>query len=322
MSKRQHIDPLRILVSLIAALPFPLVTVVLRAGYSPMDRLDSPLLLSFWMVIAAASFLIVAGACWLTLGATTSRAFTGMGAILAIAVTATTVWFGVNHHRDYFSALFIDPVVFYCIILFWFQARPMPTSRPLLKALGVAGLVVYVLFVVWILMMGYAISTRAEPRPIESLMYNAYNVFLAFTLLVLSRTVYLRSWRTVELRGEGILLDGKPVDAILGSQEIAILKAFLADRQGRMACSALQSAIDRASPGRRVPEGCASCDPKDAKATRCTGYRGLYNRVLAIKRLLEFLEVGTILAPENKFQILTEGWKLALFEGVRVRGIK
>jgi hypothetical protein len=45
----------------------------------------------------------------------------------------------------------------------------------------------------------------------------------------------------------------------------------------------------------------------------------IYNGILDLKKTLETFELGTILPPSNRRNILTEGWKLMLFEGVRLR---
>jgi len=316
---RIGIHPLAAMLAIVAALPFPVVTLALRANVSSVDPCDSRLILDRGIPLAIAAFVAGWGSYYALMLIRKPGRFAVEGALTAGAIIAATSYFGIHHHRDYYSALFIDPIVLFCVILYWFQSRPAFLSKTGLKGLGMAGLGLFFLFSLWIMMMGYAIATRAEPRPTESILYNAYNVILALVLMVLSRTVYLKSRRSLELKPGGVFLDGSPVDAVLGEQEIAVLRALIAAPERRLACSELQRLLDDAKPGRRSPEGCATCAPKDSKATLCPGYRGLYNRVFAIKRLLEFLEVGTILAPENKFEILSVGWKLVLFEGVRVR---
>ncbi len=319
MESRVGFHPLAAMLAAFGALPFPIVTLVLGAGYSSVDPCVSSLVLDHGPPLALTAFIIAGAAYYALLLIDRPWPLALAGALVTGAIITATAYFGVHHHRDYFSALFMNPIVLFCLLLYWFQAHPVYLSKPGFKALGIAGLCLFLLYGLWIMMMGYAISTRTEPRPLEAILYNSYNVVLDFILMVLSRTVYLRSLRTLELKPGGVFLDGAPVDAVLGEQETSVLRALIAEPERRLACARLQALLDEAKPGRHRPEGCADCSPKDAKATLCSGYRGLYNRIFAIKRLLEFLEVGTILAPENKFEILSVGWKLVLFEGVRVK---
>ncbi|MDP3177176.1 MAG: hypothetical protein Q8M76_04680, partial [Spirochaetaceae bacterium] len=239
-------------------------------------------------------------------------------AVLALIGAAMTA--GALYHRDFFSAVFMDLPVALCLLLGWAHSKPSGTLKPqFLRAMGGAGYMIFGVFAVWILMMGYAISTRAEPRPIESIIYNCYNAMLAFLLLMLSRGVVLKSKRTLVVSATGISLDDAPIEDVLGSTEIAMLRAFIAAPGGRLACADIQAALERGNPERKRRRDCASCDPGVTKAADCPGYRGTYNRVLVIKRLLEFLEIGTILPPKNKLQILSEGWRFLVFENVRIK---
>ncbi|HRZ64073.1 MAG TPA: hypothetical protein P5133_04030, partial [Spirochaetia bacterium] len=180
------------------------------------------------------------------------------------------------------------------------------------------------LFTAWIMLMGYAIATRAEPRPLESIAYNSYNALLDLALLAASRALVLRSYRTLSLRGDGaVLLDGAPIDFVLGAAGLRILRAFLSSPERRATCAEIgRGHGGEAGRGPRSPRraGCASCAAGEVKASLCPEYRATYNRVLELKKLLEFLEVGTILPPKNKRQILAEGWRLLLFENVRLVG--
>jgi len=88
---------------------------------------------------------------------------------------------------------------------------------------------------------------------------------------------------------------------------------------GTLTCDDIQASMELCNPERKKKRDCDSCDPGVSKAADCPGYRGTYNRVLVIKRLLEFLEIGTILPPKNKLQVLSDGWRFLAFEDVRIK---
>ena len=65
-------------------------------------------------------------------------------------------------------------------------------------------------------------------------------------------------------------------------------------------------------------EECSLCLESTAKASQCKRYKTLYNRILSIKKILETFEIGTFISPDNKRDILSQGWKLRLFDDVKV----
>ena len=57
---------------------------------------------------------------------------------------------------------------------------------------------------------------------------------------------------------------------------------------------------------------------QDLYSVLCPKYKNIYNRILDIKKLFESLGIGTIISPDNKRNILTEGWKLRFFDDIQV----
>ena len=81
-------------------------------------------------------------------------------------------------------------------------------------------------------------------------------------------------------------------------------------------CADLQKLLH---PDSFADEGsCATCVDESRKAAMCSQYRTTYNSILETKKLLEFLGVGTITSSDNRRNILQDGWKLVLFENVRL----
>jgi hypothetical protein len=304
------------------ALPFPLVALVAGAGFSHVDAPTAEFLRAMPQ-LAIGGFIVSFFAYSLVLRIANPFAFATVGSLVVMALIAGAMHAGLRYHRDFFSAAFTDLPVALCLLLGWARSRPAGTLKPqVLRAMGGAGYVIFGVFAVWILMMGYAISTRAEPRPIESIIYNCYNAALAFLLLLLSRGVVLKSKRTLVVSSTGINLDDAPIEDVLGTTEMAMLRAFIAAPGGRLSCADFQASMEKSNPERKRKHDCASCDPSVSKAADCPGYRSTYNRVLVIKRLLEFLEIGTILPPKKKLQILSDGWRFLSFENVKIKANK
>jgi len=313
------IRPLDVVTALGLALPFPLVALVLRYGPSPVD---APVLRqSLGLVPPAAilGFLAASALFLLAIVAEKPRSFAARAIVACLVTVGGAVAFGIAVHRDYFTAVFQYAIASFILFLYWLRSLPASHVRPeTFRSVGRAGYAAFFLLSVWIMMMGYAIATRAEPRPIESILYNSYNMLLDLSILVGSRELVLRSFRTLSLRRDGsILLDGAPIDFVLGAAGIRILRSFLASPERRATCADIGRALPGVGAGSRRSD-CASCDAEGTKASLCPEYRATYNRVLELKKLLEFLEVGSILPPKNKRRVLAEGWRLALFENVRL----
>ena len=173
----------------------------------------------------------------------------------------------------------------------------------------------------WIILVGYAVVTRAEPRPIETLIYNAYNLPLVLVLFLASRGVERRAMRTLSIGAAGVEVDGKSIDAMLGERRAVLLAAFVAAPDRRLRCPDVQQALAARAHGgaaRAAKTDCAACAASGMKATDCAEYRSAYNSLLDLKKLLEFLEIGSITAPDNRRLVLTEGWRLTLFENARI----
>lgn len=306
------------LAALGCALPFPMITLIVRYGPSTIDPCTSPLLLSYAPWLAALSLIVIALPIPGALKAPSPTACIARCSILCLLAVSGSIVFGALVHRDYFSAVFQYILAFIALYFYDLRSRsPSEVHYETFRAVGRAGYVLFFFFTFWIMLMGYAISTRAEPRPIESIIYNCYNALLDIAILFSSRHLLLRSYRTLSLGAEGaVLLDGAPIDFVLGVAGLRVLRAFLASPERRATCADIARLAE--GSGKRKTN-CSDCASEEVKASLCPEYRATYNRVLELKKLLEFLEVGTIVPPQNKRRILIEGWRLALFPNVRLK---
>lgn len=279
----------RILSALFFGLPFSLVTLIVRYSPSSYSGANLPALLLDWgLPLAAATCFAGYFLFYSFLGIKHQRSFlisiTGIcGGLIAVSVLA-----GLSLHPDYFSAAFQYALIWPTALLYGLWTAPADEfTRNTLKSLGIAGLVITGFFVEWIMLMGYAIATRAEPRAMESLVYNVYNLMLALALFIISRGVEHKSRRSVHISASRVMVDGKDVSSLFNPGQSQLLLSLAK------------------APGRTL-------DCCQASALQASHLQDL-------RKVLELIEVGTILVPRMSDQVLATTWKLVAFENVHFK---
>lgn len=222
-----------------------------------------------------------------------------------LSLAGLSVICGIYIQRDFFTATFQYILCMPAIFLYhlW-STSSTDFQKSTLRLLSTAGYILAILYSQWIMLMGYAIATRAEPRPIQALVYNVYNLLLVWVMFLLSRRIRQKSGYTVTAGRAALLIDDKDISTILGPKKIFLFYLFASAPSRHLRCSEIQT--------------CCECDEKTAKATLCPRYRHTYNMILDMKKILEFLEIGTITTSIKRRDILSEGWKLVLFENVNM----
>ncbi|MFA6506335.1 MAG: hypothetical protein WCT14_09565 [Treponemataceae bacterium] len=95
------------------------------------------------------------------------------------------------------------------------------------------------------------------------------------------------------------LLDRLDITPLFNPKTIAIARfLFLNTEAPRLTCKTAQSLLGNETD---------SCNC--SKATLCPKYKYLYNRVHELKRVVGALRLGTIIDPNKRRDILTEGWR-------------
>ena len=307
----------------LSALPVPLVAFMVALNLSDTETAVTHVSVRQTFLIVVASWTCAYLVYRALIRIRTVGTFAVYGTIVIVVMQVATVALAILVNRDYFTAFFSNIASWCVLFLYWIAGFPRNAIQPeIRRGIGTTFLVAFILFTIWIFLMGYAIATRQEPRPIESLTYNAYNSLAAFGILLLSRTLIIRSYRTLLISPEAIYIDNRAIDGISGTVGAKILRTLYSAPGRKCTCKELFT-LTRGKRQRTAIDTCPcdTCVPEQAKATHCAAYRSVYNRVLDLKKLIEFIEVGTILSPTNKRDIVTHGWKLALFEGVRVRTV-
>ncbi len=299
-----------ILVSIFLSLPLGLVMI---ATGNPEQLF--PVGLLFGILVFILPFLAV----WSVFRLQDRRVFFGAAGFLVTVLVFLSVVAGIRIHRDFYSAAFMyilaTPVlVFYYILLVQPAA---PVSRGTLAVFSTSGFILSVFYSQWIILMGYAIATRAEPRPMQALAYNVYNLILVLVLFSLSRSMRRETYHTLRVGSSSVTADGRDLSSYVGKRKADLVAAFASAPDRTLRCPEIQAILVEGPPNQDEPS-CESCGGTDTKATLCKKYRNTYNNILDLKKLLEFLEIGTITAPDNKRKVLEEGWKLNLFENARV----
>ena len=168
--------------------------------------------------------------------------------------------------------------------------------------------------------MAYSIVVREEPRWIESTFYNVYNMLLSFALLLSGIYLKVGIYRVVHISSEDIFIDDYNFSESLGKVNIEIIKCFLQKNTDYKRCSDLYAVLNEKGiiNSKASNWKCGECLEKNYTVTGCPKYKNIDNRIREIRKLFESLEIGTILYPENKMKILSEGWKLRFFNNVRI----
>ncbi len=282
-------------------------------------------------IIPILPFVVGTGAAYLlpsaTLGVTPARSFVSLF-IVSPLILIGLVWVNaILLHRDFFVYGTQVVIIFFTILLVRLDDLGIVSrKKEVFRAVSSGAYIAFTLWVGWLMMMSYAIVTRAEPRWIESTAYNLVNGVIALVLLVTASTLRDREKRILSCREDRFYLDERDISALLTPQECRIVGAFLTGQQNTHTCRSLLEYLRTAVPAggddliqRDSPTECSRCLLERWTASNCAPYRNLKNRISDTKKYLELLQIGTIVpVSENPREIKETGWVLRLFDDVRV----
>jgi len=303
-------NPIAVAMSIFLSLPLGLV--MLATG-------NPERLFPVGLVYGALVFLLPFLAIWIVLRLQDRLVFFGTAGLIVAALVSLSVIAGIRIHRDFYSAAFMYIMATPVLVLYYMLSVQAvdPISKGALGAFSTAGFILSVFYSQWIILMGYAISTRAEPRPMQALAYNLYNLVMVLLLFSLSRSIRKETYHTLLVGASAVTVDGRDLTGYVGKRKADLVAAFASAPDRTLRCPEIQAILVEGTLNQDDPS-CELCGGTDAKATLCRKYRNTYNNILDLKKLLEFLEIGTITAPDNKRKVLAEGWKMNLFQNARV----
>jgi len=172
----------------------------------------------------------------------------------------------------------------------------------------------------WVVALGYNIIFLSMPGSRDWMLFNFYslvNILVAVDALV---SLYHQLHIQVRIWKDGIKVDQIEYSNLLSPGDLVILNLYASHESRCLTCSDIVAALDcdgKTGKDYKTDE-CHLCIAQNHKATLCSKYKRIYNQIHKIKRLLETTNVGTIVSPDNKTQILQRGWTLKIFEKVRL----
>lgn len=234
--------------------------------------------------------------------------FSILCAILAFALIPGAAGLAVIIHRDIFSSIFM--LVLAALGAFLSNRGLVKTLvQGPLKTFRFFTLAILIFVFVWVALQGYAIATRREPRWMECIAYNAYNLLLAFYLFMAANEVSMNPFRLLAVGAGGAAIDDRDISALFTERQLSIL-GLLIESGGKQDCMGLNASSGEAP--------CADCGAR-TKASACSRYRKTQEAISGLDKILKTLEIGGVYGPERKQDVLVEGWRLRVFDDVRVK---
>ncbi len=211
-------------------------------------------------------------------------------------------------HRDYITLAFQTICIHYILFVYitpHFLSRFFFRHGELLYSFTKA---IIFFFLMWILLMGYAIVVRVEPRWIPSIAYNIINLCLCFFLYVTNLGLHTRTTRELLVTPSHLILDHLDITSLFNPSVMPIVYSLLLGKgEFHFTCRDGQKILGKKSD---------VCDC--SKATLCDRYKYLYNRIHEVKRVFSALRLGVILDPPKRRDILTDGWIFRLDSSVTI----
>lgn len=242
-------------------------------------------------------------------------AFVPVSAVVVLTVAGAGLF-----HLDFFRSAF--HALASCYIIFLYHRRYLPwaaTGKAGSRAINWFSSAMLVVGLMWVLVHAYAGIILQSSAAEYWVAFNLYTVgLLGIGLVVLLRVSHDPGVR-VTISPDSLTADGRDYTGLLGTTDLRLL-SYLANAPDRhVTCADIVVALNGVQAGAdAVAEDCRRCISSHEKASLCPHYRRTYNQVLKIKRTIEALGIGTIVAPPNKMNITTDGWALKLHENVHL----
>lgn len=211
----------------------------------------------------------------------------------------TSIFAGFTIHEDYFS--YFSMALFQMIVLVFFKFDTLFPELQLSESrtkVYFLGLLLLAIFTLWIILMGFALVTRQEPRWWESFIYNLYNMGLAGVLVFATLEVAKLPKRVVQTSRQSLIVDELDFSQVLGPGGCLAAWSLLVHKEP-VTCARIMQKTGQL--------GCLTCH--EEKAQRCPIFKDLFNQMRLVRRLLEALRLGIVRGPDEKKNVpLLQGW--------------
>jgi hypothetical protein len=237
---------------------------------------------------------------------------------VTIVVLGSIGIMGALESPEYLRSVFHAGAAIYCLFLY----RRDTISRALQSKVNARTIYLFSLIMVasgfaWVLIYGTLGLLLLHGTAPLWMLFNFYTV--GILVVGLHATLSIRRNLSIRVRiGNALFeVDGRDCTPLLGRTDRVLLLTFLSDPQRRATCAGIASAMASGVDARHgSDDDCARCIQENRKATLCHAYRRIYNQVLKVKKILETLEVGTIVPPTNKMRVTHDGWAFRAFADV------
>lgn len=210
-------------------------------------------------------------------------------------------------HRDYFTIPFQIIVIHYIMFVSKYQIVSLKSFY--LKTAQIVSYIVISALLLWEIVVGYSIMTRTEPRWIESIFYNIYNlgliVILCYNAIKIS---YIKKIK-LELRDDCIYLNDIDLTKILNEDYVSLVKSMLNNKNK---CYEIFNAEAK------FQKNCEKCIKDNLSVECCEKFNILFNKIENIRKIMSFLRIGKIIVPINKDRLKYEGWKVILSKDITI----
>lgn len=316
--------PNRIIYSLIGALPYVLIIIFSYldpSGAGPHSSISSPLsMVIFGTLITAVVFFLFY---FLeTLNSAGTFLWWIIGAALVLLLIA--ILSGIYIHRDFYSYPWQFCLVL--IILFLrkielFKERNDYTAFS--HRVFIFCIPFYVLIVLWEIFMGYAIVTRQEPRWIESIAYNIYNVVMVQVYLWHAISIKTQFFRYFRVEYGKVFFENVPIDEVLylNDLETALFSCFLTSANHKANCMVIrENMTSLRGNGEENSRRCDECMSENWTVSHCRDYMNIKkNLVTGLNIKLKIAQLGVIKpAGHNKMRIKEDGWQYEPAKDIRI----
>jgi hypothetical protein len=227
---------------------------------------------------------------------------------------------GLLLHRDYLALPFPLVYSFFGVLVLRLDLLVGPSSRrELVERYSLVLLVATIGFMAWVIIMGYTIVARIEPRWQIAIVMNVCNALVIYELLAIYVQSRRRMYKMLRVDDEDVYLADQSLTSYFTSTERAIVKQFLESGGSAVNCRELVDVFHRDGVN-PVRVDCRQCYEDNWAPSKCPAYVNLRKNYLAkIKRKLEMLHIGDIVpATEGSHAIKEAGWYLRLFDDVRI----
>jgi len=156
----------------------------------------------------------------------------------------------------------------------------------------------------------FILQARLSHVEFHEVLFMVTDRLLLTVLFILSVAFYSLPRKFLEIRGKALFFQGKAIEGRLSQVNQRLLHKFFLSPGGVLYCREILKKLE--------PEESGICH-STCKPSVCRHYQRIYKRICEIRKFLETAGIGTIVSPDRFSAVNEEGWKLALYEDVRVK---